>query len=162
MTASSTDATTPVAVSPKAVAEGPLSRTQELIWTSQRLSPRTPLANMGKLHRIRGRLDPDRLADAFDLVVRASDALRTVVVDRPGHAPVARVLATPPSRTDVVELAIGELGSWERNRIADPIDIRSSGYDSVVLFHGPDDWSWWLDLHHVVTDAFSSAKNSQS
>ena len=30
-------------------------------------------------------------------------------------------------------------------------------YDSVLLRHADDDWTWWLDLHHVATDAWSSA-----
>ena len=158
MTASSTDDTsTPVAVSARVVDERPLSRTQELIWTSQRLAPKTPLANMGKLHRIRGALDPERLVLAFDLVVRASDSLRTVVVDHPGRAPVARILARPPALTSIVDVGLDDFESWERDRIAEPIDIRSCGYDSVIVRHGTDDWSWWLDLHHLVTDAFSSA-----
>jgi non-ribosomal peptide synthetase component F len=27
----------------------------------------------------------------------------------------------------------------------------------VLLHHGHDDWTWWLDLHHVATDAAGSA-----
>ncbi len=38
-----------------------------------------------------------------------------------------------------------------------PIDATSCMYDSVLLRHADDDWTWWLDLHHVATDAWSSA-----
>ncbi len=30
-------------------------------------------------------------------------------------------------------------------------------YDSVLLRHADDDWTWWLDIHHIATDAWSSA-----
>ena len=30
-------------------------------------------------------------------------------------------------------------------------------YDSVLLRHGDESWTWWLDLHHVVTDGWASS-----
>ena len=151
MTATSTDAVR------LHVREQPLTRTQSEIWTGQRLAPTIPLANMGKVHRIAGALDPHRFVDAFDTVVRSSDALRTVIVDRPGQPAVARQLAEPPASTAVFDLPLAELEEWCRRRIATPVDATESGYDSVLLRHDTDDWTWWLDLHHVITDAWSSS-----
>lgn len=156
MTAPSRD-DEPVTVRPRAVAEHPLSRTQRLIWSSQRLAPAVPLANMGKLHRFAGRIDAGRFVAAFDDVVRASDALRTIVLERPGAQPVARVLALPPAPTAVIDLPVDQLEDWCTARIAVPIDATACAYDSVLIRHHDDDWSWYLDLHHVVTDAFGSA-----
>ncbi len=112
-----TDAT-PVQIS-GTTATLPLTRTQQLIWTSQRLNPEVPLANMGKRFRISGPLDADRFIRSFDAVVRACDVLRTVIVDRrdvgrqsrPAGADrsAARVLDAPPSPTELVELSVDEL-----------------------------------------------------
>ncbi|MGA1075899.1 MAG: condensation domain-containing protein, partial [Ilumatobacteraceae bacterium] len=156
MTAPSRD-DEPVTVRPRAVAEHPLSRTQRLIWSSQRLAPAVPLANMGKLHRFAGRIDAGRFVAAFDDVVRASDALRTIVLERPGAQPVARVLALPPAPTAVIDLPVDQLEDWCTARIAVPIDATACAYDSVLIRHHDDDWSWFLALHHVVTAAFGSA-----
>jgi amino acid adenylation domain-containing protein len=145
----------PVRLGPRAVRDGELTRTQRLIWASQRLHPDVAVANMGKRSRISGPLDPDRLVSAFDAVVRASDVLR-MVVDA-GAADRARVLDRPPRTTQVVDLPIAELEAWSRERIARPIDATECVYDSVLLRHGDDDWTWWLDLHHVATDAAGSA-----
>ena len=71
----------PVTVRSRAADRYPLTRTQSLIWASQRLHPDVPLANMGKLHRIRGPLEAERLVAAFARVVQACDALRTVDAD---------------------------------------------------------------------------------
>ncbi len=147
----------PVSLLPRAEDEHPLTPTQLDIWTSQRLHPDVPLANMGKRHRIRGPLDPERLVRAFDDVVRSSDALRTVVAGARDGSAVARVLVAPPATTSVVDLPVADLDEWCRRRIAEPVDATTAAYDSVLLRHADDDWTWWLDLHHVVTDAWSSA-----
>jgi amino acid adenylation domain-containing protein len=148
---------TPVVLQGRPVAERPLAAAQAPIWASQRLAPDVPLANMAEIHRIHGSLDPGLFETAFDLVVAASDALRTVVHDVPGRAPVQRVLPTPPARTELVDLDRTDVDAWCERRIAHPVDARRCGYDSALLRHGPDDWTWWIDLHHVITDASSSA-----
>ena len=146
----------PVGLSPRVVREYELTRTQQQIWTSQRLEPSAPLANMGKRHRIAGVIDADRFVRAFDEVVAASDALRTVIVDERDRS-VGRVLASPPRRTEVVDLDLVDLDDWCRARIERVVDATACSYDSVLLRHDAGDWTWWLDLHHVVTDAAGSA-----
>ena len=146
-----------VTFGPRAVAEYPLTNVQRQIWASQRLAPDSPLANMGKVHRISGVVDPERFVRAVDAVVRSSDALRTVIVDRPGREPRARVLYEPPQTTEVIELPEAGLDAWCADRIARPVDARACSYDSVLLRHGDESWTWWLDLHHVVTDGWASS-----
>jgi hypothetical protein len=147
----------PVRIGPRTLRSAALTRTQELIWASQRLHPDVPLANMGKRTRISGPLDPDRLVQAFEAVVRASDVLR-MVVDTGGQGDErVRILDRPPRPTEVVDLPVTDLDAWSRERIAQPVDATACVYDSVVLRHADDDWTWWLDLHHVATDAAGSA-----
>jgi len=133
------------------------TRTQSLIWASQRLQPDVPLANMGKRSRIDGPVDPARLVSAFDAVVRRTEMLRSVVASDTTGQPCLRVLDDPPRVTEVVDLPAGDLDRWCAERIAQPVDATSCVYDSVLLRHDDHDWTWWLDLHHVATDAWSSA-----
>ncbi len=148
----------PVSIGPRTLRTGALTRTQRLIWASQRLHPEVPLANMGKRTRISGALDPDLLVQAFDAVVRSSDVLRMVVdaASSPGEER-ARVLDRPPRSTQVIDLPADDLDRWSAARISEPIDATECVYDSVLIRHGDHDWTWWLDLHHVATDAASSA-----
>jgi amino acid adenylation domain-containing protein len=132
-----------------------LGRTQEAIWTGQRLRPHDPIANMAHLYRIDGPIDPERFVAAFDAVVRAADALRTVVADV-GGVPHPRVLAEPPATTSVVPLPVEAVDEWVSARIATPLDMSDCCYDSVLLDHGPQGVSWYLDLHHVVVDAWGA------
>ncbi len=149
--------TQPVAVSARVERRYDLTRLQAEVWSSQRLYPNAAVANMATAHRITGPVDPDRFVEAFDLVVRACDVLRTVVGDgaHRANAAEAAVLAAPPLRTEVIDLDPMEVDSWCAQRVARPIDVTTCCYDSVLLRHADDDWTWWLDLHHLVTDATS-------
>ena len=145
----------PVRIGPRPERRVELTRTQAQIWTSQRLHPGAPLANMAYRIRIGGELDGDRLTRAFDTVVRATELLRMVVDD--GASPTARILGAVPHATEVIELPAADVEAWSKERIERPIDATVCVYDSVLLRHADDDWTWWLDLHHVATDAWSSA-----
>ncbi len=133
-----------------------LTAAQSPLWASQRLAPDVPLANMAVLSRFAERLDPDRFVDAWHRVVQASDALRTVVIEEAG-TPIATVVPAPPRAAEVLAVGLDELDEWMQARVATPIDTSTAGYDSVLLDHGSDGMSWWCNVHHLVTDAASSA-----
>jgi hypothetical protein len=133
-----------------------LTPAQLALWTSQRLHPDVPLLDMAHVVELRGAVDAERFVEAFAAVVRAGDALRTVFDDLSG-TPRATVLPEAPRRTELVHLPRADLDGWVAARLARPLDVARCCYDSVLLRHGDDDWSWWLDLHHLVTDALSSA-----
>ena len=152
------DSAQPVRLAPRGSETVQLTRTQALIWASQRLHSDVPLANMGNRFRIAGAIDPDRFVQTFDRLVRACDVLRCVVLDSASADRVeARILVDPPQRTVVIEMAPDALEEWSAQRIATPIDATRCVYDSVLIRHDDDDWTWWLDIHHIATDARSSA-----
>ena len=134
-----------------------LSPAQELIWTSQRLHPEVPLANMAILTTIEGPVDPERFINAVDQVVLGSDVLRMTVVEVDG-IPHPGVMSDAPSQTRCIELPLNELESWMDDQIAVPLDTATAVYDSVLISHGPASWSWWMNIHHIATDAGSSAQ----
>lgn len=159
MTATSsqpTEAAQPVVVGTRGATRRGLSPLQQKIWASGRLAPTAPMSNMATASRLSGAIDPERLIAAFDDVVRKSDVLRTVVDDRVGGAPQARVLRRHPESMTVINLDSADIDDWCARRIAQPLDLASCAYDSVLIRHDADDWTWWLDLHHIVTDAWSS------
>lgn len=145
-----------VEISPRVERRYELTRLQREVWASQRLHPNAPVANMATAHRLSGAIEPDRFVLAFDAVVRASDALRTVI-DTAGPVAVGQVLASPRATTDVIDVSPSDLDAWMVERVSVPIDATRCGYDSVLIRHGDADWTWWLDLHHVVTDGMSQS-----
>ena len=110
---------------------------------------------MGKRTRIRGALDADRLVRAFDAVVAASDVLRMLV--EPGER--TRPDPRTPAATHRGHRA-ARRPTWTRGARTESLSRSTPPtcvYDSVLLRHADDDWTWWLDLHHVATDAAGSA-----
>ncbi len=128
-----------------------LSAAQRALWSSQLRHPDAPLQNMALVTHIDGPVDADRLATAFHRVVAASDTLRLTIGRQVGIAP------DPPAASDIIELERSEVSSWARDRVLSPIDVSECVYDSVILPHPDGTVSWYLALHHVATDATSSA-----
>lgn len=116
---------------------------------------------MAQLIHIDGPVDPDRLSEAFDQVVAAHDALRTRIRTVDG-APRAVVLDVDDGQdwrnsTEVIELEQAGVSGWAQDRVGRPLDEARAPIDSVLLRHADGTATWFLDLHHVVTDATSTA-----
>ena len=110
---------------------------------------------MALLSWIDGPVDPHRLADAFRSVVEASDALRTRIVESGAAVRAELITDVPPS--EIVTLARADARAWADARARRPIDITQCGFDSAILCHEDGTVSWYLALHHTITDATSSA-----
>ena len=132
----------------------PLTPMQRSLWASQRRHPTSPLQNMALLTHLDGPIDPDRLADAFARVVSASDLLRTRVSSDDGGTTVRISEEVVPS--EVLDVSRADAASWSLARVRDPIDLLQRGYDSAILRHEDGTLSWYLALHHAITDATSS------
>ncbi|MEM9134198.1 MAG: amino acid adenylation domain-containing protein [Actinomycetota bacterium] len=132
-----------------------LAAAQRPLWLSQRLHPEAPVQNMALLTHIDGEVDPQRLADAFESTVDQLDALRTRIAEEDGK-PVVHLNAErqPP---EIQPIDRDKAATWAEARVATPLDTSVRGYDSVLLPHGDGTLSWYLCLHHTITDATSSA-----
>ncbi|HUQ53014.1 MAG TPA: condensation domain-containing protein, partial [Gammaproteobacteria bacterium] len=137
----------------------PLTRAQRLLWTGQQLAPRDPLYNMVLAFRIRGPLEVPRFVAAFGALIARCDALRVVIEERDG-VPRQRFLQQLRYELPVVDFA--DQRDPERAR-RDWIDVHrgrqfSTGspmFESALLKAGDGDFVWYLNQHHVITDAWS-------
>ncbi len=132
-----------------------LSAMQRPLLVSQQLHPLAPLQNMALVSQFGDSIDHERLADAYALVVKASDVLRTQIVEAASGFEVAVRRDSP--RSELVEVSKDELFDWAGRRIRKALDVNSCCYDSVILTHEDGSVSWYLNLHHIITDATSSA-----
>ncbi|MGI9597868.1 MAG: AMP-binding protein, partial [Acidimicrobiales bacterium] len=153
-----------MSVTPTEVALGTgraLSPMQRSLWVSQLHHPEAPVQNMPLLSHLDGPVDAERLATAFGAVVAGSDALRTRLsapASQPGgHWQVELVALGELPETEIVEVARTDVERWARDRGRRPIDLTVAGYDSAIAVHEDGTASWYLNLHHVITDATSSA-----
>jgi len=133
---------------------------QRALWASQLSQPDAPLQNMPLLSHLRGTIDPARLVDAFDAVVRGSDVLRTRLTGRDpqtGRWTIQLMELDQIPTTEIVTVALDQVLDWATQRSRTPIDMAHCGFDSAIALHEDGTLSWYLGLHHVITDATSSA-----
>lgn len=140
----------------------PLSFAQERFWFLHRLEPDSSEYNMTGAGRLRGALDVDALARAFDLLRARHEPLRTTFPDdggRPrvhvasaGHAdiPVEDLSARPADeRLDAARDAARAFG--ER-----PYDLERGPLLRVLLLRlAADDHVLVVGQHHAVSDGWS-------
>ena len=131
---------------------------QRALWSSQRLSPDQPVQNTALLSRIHAPINPDRLAAAFARVVADHDVLRTRIVRRSDGDQVQLIdLADTAELSEIISATPEEIDAIAAARCRVPIDMATRGFDSVIARHEDGTCSWYLNLHHVITDATSSA-----
>ena len=133
----------------------PLSPMHRALWVSQRRHPSAPVQNMALLTHLDGSVDPERLNEAFASVVEASDVLRTRLVEQDG-TPLVQ-LDAPAQERLIYHLDRSQTRQWAEVRVTTPIDVGVRGYDSAIVSHPDGTMSWYLALHHTITDATASS-----
>ncbi|MEH0547421.1 amino acid adenylation domain-containing protein [Streptomyces sp. B21-105] len=136
----------------------PLSFGQQRLWFLDQLTPGSASYTSGGAVRVRGVIDPERLAAALTAVVARHEALRTAFAIEDG-VPVA-VIAPPTA----VPLPLIEVEGVDAARAA-ASDELSTGFDlargpllrATLLRLGPVDHVLVVAVHHVATDGWSQA-----
>ncbi|MEO0726396.1 MAG: amino acid adenylation domain-containing protein [Bacteroidota bacterium] len=136
-----------------------LTQSQMLLWMGQQLNPRSPLYNMAFLFDLRGVFDASAFQLAFAKLLEQNDAMRTVFRISDGE-PQQLVL-----EDFSFELLVEDWGSqtitdvaltdWAEQRSAQLLDLEQCCFDSLLIQLSEDRWLWYLNQHHLITDAWS-------
>jgi amino acid adenylation domain-containing protein len=135
----------------------PLTRSQALIRAGQMLAPASPLYNSGWRFDFGAPVDPDLFARAFAAVAGASDAMRAVF---PGHEDVQRI-GPAPALAPTVDLSAqpdpdAAADAWIAARMGRVFDLSRGTTDAALIRLGPDRHAFFLNQHHIATDAQSA------
>ncbi|MEM8857681.1 MAG: amino acid adenylation domain-containing protein [Chloroflexota bacterium] len=138
-----------------------LTQNQFLLWLGQQINPASPIYNMVHAYRIKGAIDPDTLEIAFQNVVAGSDALKTVIrLDGNG---VPQQLINPRIRGDIEFLDFSanqspedSYQSWVDKRITRILDLEHQLFDTTLIKLADNNWIWYLNQHHIITDAIAT------
>jgi len=151
-----------------------LSNSQRLIYTGQRLAPDSALYNMVLCFRIRGPLDADRFVAAFETLLRSNAVLRGVVRepadDHSGGQPVeqqggprwytlplaAASAVDATAQVEVLQLDSAATTDWVQQQRQRRFDLGHSLYHCALIDHGDQQWTWYLNLHHLITDGMAT------
>lgn len=137
-----------------------LTQSQQLIYTGQKLNPESPLYNVPYAFRISGSLAPDIFIHAFQLLIVRYDSLRItfeennnvveqIVWPAVDHIPEIINYKEKPSEIEIETYLIGR-----SQRI---FELTKLLFDCALLQIDQEECIWYLNLHHLITDAGSVA-----
>ena len=138
-----------------------LSTAQLQLWTGQQLVPDSPMYNMAVAIRLGDRLDVECFRRAFSELVARCDALRTTFQDIGGRA-VRKIDPPGGGLLEYCDLshdpdAVDQLGARldARTRTIFPLDGRL--FDTALFKLADRRFVWYVNQHHLITDAWSTS-----
>ncbi|WP_282123514.1 amino acid adenylation domain-containing protein [Algibacter mikhailovii] len=135
-----------------------LTQSQFSIWMGQKLNPDAPLYNMVHVFSIHGSLNVDHFKAAFQKLIQNTDALRTVFYEK-DNRPEQHVLPTidyDMSYLDFNGKNETQIFNWIKERSQKDFELSEVLFDSVLLKISDQEYRWYLNIHHLITDATSS------
>ena len=138
-----------------------LSKSQLLIWIGQKLHPDVPLYNMVLVFRISGQIDPSAFQMAFQSLVDQRDAFRTIISETNGK-PEQRVFPHVPSTIEFLDFSTlknseNEFRNWLDQRSKLQFNLAECLFDSALIQMARDQYVWYFNQHHIITDVWSAA-----
>ena len=136
-----------------------LTRSQEAIWLGQRLQPDEPLYNMVLTFRIEAEIEPGTFQAAFGALIRGCDVLRTVV-EQVGDETLQRTLPELAFALELVDFSAdpnpeARFAAWLDERVGISLDLTERHFDSALIKLSAQSYVWYLNQHHLLTDAWS-------
>lgn len=138
-----------------------LTASQHQMWMSQKLHPYSPALHTAHSFELKGKLDHLVFEKSFDELCQqlsvmrfrfgqiSEEAYQEIMPDQP--APLVYLdFCNEASRAK--EKAIEHF----QNRLRSPLDMEQCVYDAVLYKLGQEHHLFYLNIHHLVTDAFSS------
>ncbi|MCU1258786.1 MAG: amino acid adenylation domain protein, partial [Bryobacterales bacterium] len=140
----------------------PLSFAQQRLWFIDQLDPGNPVYNIGRVARLRGKLDVGILEQTLNEIVRRHEVLRTSFTSMGGE-PVQVVASEWKLALPVTD--ISHLGERERmleaDRLANAMTLAPYDLATGPLFRpgllrlSSDDHVFVLSMHHIVMERWS-------
>lgn len=142
-----------------------LSQSQKLIFTGQQLQPNEPLYNMVMGFRIFDELSPEYFQQAFSTLVQLCDAFRTVFPELKTSSQSLqkqRVLAQFDYQLEFLDFSgktnpEAALHAWIKQRKQINFDITHCLFDSALIKLEAQQYFWYFNQHHLLTDAWSTS-----
>jgi amino acid adenylation domain-containing protein len=136
----------------------PISMAQSVLWTGQQMHPDSPLYNMAFTFRLQGELDIDCFRLAFHDLVLASDAMRMVFSSAPEGGQQSMLSSIPKELDYLNATSLPEgVDQYLHKRIREPFLLDRCCYDSVLIQVAEGDFIWFLNQHHLITDAWGTS-----
>ena len=138
----------------------PVTQSQILFWTGQKMNSESPLYNVPYVFWVYGKISESVFRETIQELVNRTDVLRTVFSEE-GSTVHQTVLADFKFDIEIIDFTkngVGEtVSDWINARSRKTFDLSKPLFDSVLLKIKEDEYAWFLNQHHLITDAVSSA-----
>lgn len=136
-----------------------LTQSQLLMWAGQTLSPTAPLYNMVLAFKIKGSLDVAKFQLAFQALVNSSDSMRIIFQDEAG-IPKQSLLSQMDYQLPFMDWSEhadpkAKYEEWAPKRSQIQLDLSRCGFDSSLIKINQEQYIWYFNQHHLITDAWS-------
>ncbi|TCP59123.1 amino acid adenylation domain-containing protein [Tumebacillus sp. BK434] len=136
---------------------------QERVWMLDRMTPGTPVYNIASAMRFVGKLDVPVMEKVINEIIRRHESLRTVLYDA-GQGVRQRVLAPEWKPLPVIELPglteeqrRAEERRYLQNETERNFDlVAESPMYMCLLKFDEEEHVWILNMHHIITDGWST------
>ncbi|REJ75574.1 MAG: amino acid adenylation domain-containing protein [Acidobacteria bacterium] len=134
-----------------------LTTSQMLIWTGARLYPDRPLYNMAYRFDIFGPVDESLFKRSFQRLVDEVDSLRLVFPDPGSPAQIfSERIEYEPEFLDLKDQPGADLEDLIDEALSECLRIEQRCFESFLARVAEDHFVWFLNLHHIVSDAASA------
>ncbi len=136
----------------------PLTHVEQLIWTGQQIAGDAPIYNMVLAISLPS-IEPERFIDAHEILCADFAPLRASVRNT-GSGPSLHVADDEASNLTVLDFrgehdAEAEARAWMDREAARPFRQEELLCRSTLIRTGEDRYTWFINQHHLVTDAWS-------
>ncbi|MCL1464883.1 non-ribosomal peptide synthetase [Argonema galeatum] len=135
-----------------------LTANQLIIWLSQQLNPDTPIYNNAVIVTILTDISPEHFQKAFQALINASDALRTIIEEIDG-VPQQRVIANFPYTVEYLDFSqasdIARLPAWVNKRSQIIFNLNKCLFDCVLIKLSKNKFIVYFKTHQIIVDGLS-------
>ncbi|GGD05332.1 non-ribosomal peptide synthetase [Hyunsoonleella pacifica] len=135
----------------------PLTKSQTSLWLTDKLHLNLPINNDPYAFYIKGEIDIKIFKLAFKELLGNTDVLRAIILEVDGkpYQKIAACLEEDLLYLDFEDKKLAEVEEWLRTKSKLVLDTSKKLFDSALIRLKNDDFIWYLNLHHLITDATS-------
>ncbi len=136
-----------------------LTKSQLSMWTGQKLNPDSPQYNVVHSFDIKGALNSEKFQIAFQELINRVTIFRLIFHEVSG-VPYQSELEYLVHEMELVDLSEtaeeAKIQDWLKKRSARNLDMSKPLFDTALLKINAERYIWFLNLHHIISDATSS------
>ncbi|BAO74613.1 long-chain-fatty-acid--CoA ligase [Winogradskyella sp. PG-2] len=129
-----------------------------MLWVGQKLNPESPMYNMAHSFEIHGVIDEKIFKKSFQDLIDAADVFRMTFGEEKG-IPFQNILKDFNYNMSIENLSNTSTSDLEvllQQRTMQLFDVSQPLFNSTLYKLGEAHYVWFLNMHHLVTDATSS------